>query len=166
MTVAPIAIPLWADLGAVAIASMQGAIFAAKVDDHRIDLLGVGVVGTATGLGDGGGETGAETTDLGGEHLPGVDARQRPIHRIQEREDQEQTQHDGRRRTRPQADHQEDDGDDPLLRDREHPATGLVDQRTRDGNPDRDIDSPTPPVSPPLRRYFFSTSSANVAIAK
>ena len=30
---------------------MQGAIFAARVDNHRIDLLGVGVVGTATGLG-------------------------------------------------------------------------------------------------------------------
>jgi uncharacterized membrane protein YeiH len=42
---------LWADLIAVAIASMQGAMFAAKVDDHRIDLLGVGVVGAATGLG-------------------------------------------------------------------------------------------------------------------
>jgi uncharacterized membrane protein YeiH len=51
VTVAPVAIPLWADLAAVAIASMQGAIFAAKVDNHRIDLLGVGVVGTATGLG-------------------------------------------------------------------------------------------------------------------
>lgn len=51
MTVAAVAIPLWVDLGAVAIASMQGAIFAAKVDHHRIDLLGVGVVGTATGLG-------------------------------------------------------------------------------------------------------------------
>jgi uncharacterized membrane protein YeiH len=51
VTVAPVAIPLWADLGAVSIASMQGAIFAAKVDNHRIDLLGVGVVGTATGLG-------------------------------------------------------------------------------------------------------------------
>jgi uncharacterized membrane protein YeiH len=51
VTVAPVVIPLWADLGAVAIASMQGAICAAKVDNHRIDLLGVGVVGTATGLG-------------------------------------------------------------------------------------------------------------------
>jgi uncharacterized membrane protein YeiH len=51
VTVAPVAIPLWADLAAVAIASMQEAIFAAKVDNHRIDLLGVGVVGTATGLG-------------------------------------------------------------------------------------------------------------------
>jgi uncharacterized membrane protein YeiH len=49
--VAQVTIPLWADLSAVAIASMQGAIFAAKVDNHRIDLLGVGVVGTATGLG-------------------------------------------------------------------------------------------------------------------
>jgi uncharacterized membrane protein YeiH len=46
-----VAIPLSADLTAVAVASMQGAIFAARVDNHRIDLLGVGVVGTATGLG-------------------------------------------------------------------------------------------------------------------
>ena len=51
MSVAPVAIPLSADLAAVAVASMQGAIFAARVDNHRIDLLGVGVVGTATGLG-------------------------------------------------------------------------------------------------------------------
>lgn len=51
MNVVPVAIPLCADLAAVAIASMQGAIVAAKIDDHRIDLLGVGVVGTATGLG-------------------------------------------------------------------------------------------------------------------
>lgn len=51
MTVAAFSIPLWADLSAVAIASMQGAIFAARVDNHRIDVLGVGVVGTATGLG-------------------------------------------------------------------------------------------------------------------
>jgi uncharacterized membrane protein YeiH len=49
VTVAQVTIPLWADLSAVAIASMQGAILAAKVDNHRIDLLGVGVVGTATG---------------------------------------------------------------------------------------------------------------------
>lgn len=51
MTVSAVAIPLWADLSAVAIASMQGAMFAAKVDNHRIDVLGVGVVGTVTGLG-------------------------------------------------------------------------------------------------------------------
>ena len=51
MSVAPVAIPLSAYLAAVAVASMQGAIFAARVDNHRIDLLSVGVVGTATGLG-------------------------------------------------------------------------------------------------------------------
>jgi len=51
VSVAPVAFPLSADLAAVAVASMQGAIFAARVDNQRIDLLGVGVVGTATGLG-------------------------------------------------------------------------------------------------------------------
>ena len=59
---------------------------------------------------DGGGETGADTADLGREHLSRVDARQRPVHRVEEREDEEQAQHDQRRRTRPQADDQEDDG--------------------------------------------------------
>lgn len=51
MSVEAVAIPLWADLTVIAIASMEGAIFAAKIDNHRIDLLGVGVVGTVTGLG-------------------------------------------------------------------------------------------------------------------
>lgn len=51
MSVEAVGIPLWIDLTAVGIASMQGAIFAAKIEGHRIDVLGVGVVGTATGLG-------------------------------------------------------------------------------------------------------------------
>lgn len=51
MSVTQLAIPLWADLFAVAVASMQGAIAAAKADDERLDLLGVGLVGTATALG-------------------------------------------------------------------------------------------------------------------
>ncbi len=46
-------IPLWAELLAVAIGSMQGALFAAGFRDRRLDLLGVAIIGTATGLGGG-----------------------------------------------------------------------------------------------------------------
>ncbi|MCU1438911.1 MAG: hypothetical protein JWP66_1998 [Naasia sp.] len=46
-------IPLWADLAAVAIGSLQGAMFAAGFRDRRLDLLGVAIIGTATGLGGG-----------------------------------------------------------------------------------------------------------------
>lgn len=51
MSVTQFVIPLWADLSAVAIAAMGGAIFAARDDDERLDLFGVGLVGTATALG-------------------------------------------------------------------------------------------------------------------
>lgn len=51
MSATQFTIPLWADLSAVAIASMQGAIAAAKADDESLDLLAVGLVGTATALG-------------------------------------------------------------------------------------------------------------------
>ncbi len=46
-------IPLWADLAAVAIGSLQGAMFAAGFRDRRLDLLGVAIIGFATGLGGG-----------------------------------------------------------------------------------------------------------------
>jgi uncharacterized membrane protein YeiH len=46
-------IPLWADILAVSIGSLQGAIFAAGFRDRRLDLLGVAIIGTATGLGGG-----------------------------------------------------------------------------------------------------------------
>lgn len=46
-------IPLWADLTAVAVGSLQGAMFAAGFRDRRIDLLGVAIIGFATGLGGG-----------------------------------------------------------------------------------------------------------------
>ena len=51
MSVTQFTIPLWADLSAVAIASVQGAMCASKAHDERLDLLGVGLVGTATALG-------------------------------------------------------------------------------------------------------------------
>ncbi len=46
-------IPLWADILAVSIGSLQGAIFAAGFRDRRLDLLGVAIIGFATGLGGG-----------------------------------------------------------------------------------------------------------------
>ena len=52
MTV-PFIIPLWADLLAVAIGATQGALFAAQFRDRRLDLLGVAIIGIATGLGGG-----------------------------------------------------------------------------------------------------------------
>ena len=47
------AIPLWADLLAVGVGSLQGAMFAAEFKDRRLDLLGVAIIGIATGLGGG-----------------------------------------------------------------------------------------------------------------
>ena len=46
-------IPLWADLLAIGIGALQGAMFAAQFRDRRIDLLGVAIIGIATGFGGG-----------------------------------------------------------------------------------------------------------------
>jgi uncharacterized membrane protein YeiH len=46
-------IPLWADLLAVGIGALQGATFAAQFRDRRLDLLGVAIIGIATGVGGG-----------------------------------------------------------------------------------------------------------------
>ena len=46
-------IPLWADLLAIGIGSVQGALFAAQFHDRRLDLLGVAIIGIATGFGGG-----------------------------------------------------------------------------------------------------------------
>jgi uncharacterized membrane protein YeiH len=53
MHAALFSIPLWADLLAVGIGALQGATFAAQVRDRRLDLLGVAIIGIATGLGGG-----------------------------------------------------------------------------------------------------------------
>lgn len=45
--------PLWLDLLAVGIGSLQGATFAAQFRDRRLDLLGVAIIGIATGFGGG-----------------------------------------------------------------------------------------------------------------
>jgi uncharacterized membrane protein YeiH len=46
-------IPLWADLLAIGVGSLQGALFAAQFRDRRLDLLGVAIIGIATGFGGG-----------------------------------------------------------------------------------------------------------------
>jgi uncharacterized membrane protein YeiH len=46
-------IPLWADLLAIGIGGMQGAMFAAQFRDRRLDLLGVAIIGMASGFGGG-----------------------------------------------------------------------------------------------------------------
>lgn len=46
-------IPLWADLLAVGIGSLQGALFAAQFRDKRLDWLGVAIIGIVTGFGGG-----------------------------------------------------------------------------------------------------------------
>jgi uncharacterized membrane protein YeiH len=46
-------IPLWADISAVAIGGVQGAVYAAQFRDRRLDLLGVAIIGIASGLGGG-----------------------------------------------------------------------------------------------------------------
>jgi uncharacterized membrane protein YeiH len=47
-------IPLWADLLAVGVGGVQGALFASELrDERRFDMLGVGVMGVALGIGGG-----------------------------------------------------------------------------------------------------------------
>ncbi|AAT89262.1 hypothetical protein ATY41_10320 [Leifsonia xyli subsp. xyli] len=53
MTTAALSIPLWGDLVAVGVGSLQGAMFASGFRDRRIDLLGVAIIGVATGIGGG-----------------------------------------------------------------------------------------------------------------
>lgn len=53
MTTAAFSIPLWSDLVAVGVGSLQGAMFASGFRDRRLDLLGVAIIGVATGIGGG-----------------------------------------------------------------------------------------------------------------
>ncbi|MDQ0575183.1 trimeric intracellular cation channel family protein [Agromyces albus] len=53
MTSALFIIPLWLDLTAVAVGAIQGAMFAARLTERRIDLLGVALIGVIVGLGGG-----------------------------------------------------------------------------------------------------------------
>ncbi|HEY1532332.1 MAG TPA: TRIC cation channel family protein [Galbitalea sp.] len=53
MHAALFSIPLWADLLAVGIGALQGATFAGQFRDRRLDLLGVAIIGIATGIGGG-----------------------------------------------------------------------------------------------------------------
>ncbi|MEJ3403176.1 TRIC cation channel family protein [Rathayibacter sp. YIM 133350] len=53
MPVALFTIPLGLDLTAVAVGAIQGAMFAGRLKEHRIDLLGVSIIGVVVGLGGG-----------------------------------------------------------------------------------------------------------------
>lgn len=53
MSAAVFSIPLWADLVAVGVGSLQGAMFASGFRDRRLDLLGIAIIGVATGVGGG-----------------------------------------------------------------------------------------------------------------
>jgi uncharacterized membrane protein YeiH len=53
VTDAAFVIPLWADILAVGIGALQGALFAAQYRERRLDLLGVAIVGIASGIGGG-----------------------------------------------------------------------------------------------------------------
>ncbi len=53
MNASQFVIPLWADLLAIGIGALQGAMFAAQFRDRRLDLLGVAIIGIATGFGGG-----------------------------------------------------------------------------------------------------------------
>lgn len=46
-------IPLWAELLAVGVGALMGALFAARFKDYHLDLLGVAIIGVCTGLGGG-----------------------------------------------------------------------------------------------------------------
>jgi len=46
-------IPLWADLLAVGIGALQGALFAAQFRERRLDWLGVAIIGIVVGFGGG-----------------------------------------------------------------------------------------------------------------
>ncbi|MFI8527575.1 trimeric intracellular cation channel family protein [Promicromonospora sukumoe] len=49
--ITPFVIPLWAELTAVGLGALQGALFAAGFTDRRIDVLGVVLVGIGVALG-------------------------------------------------------------------------------------------------------------------
>lgn len=50
-TIIPFGIPLWAELAAVALGALQGALFAGAFTDRRIDVLGTALVGIGVALG-------------------------------------------------------------------------------------------------------------------
>lgn len=50
---ATFATPMWVDVVSVAIGALQGALTAAQFRSHRLDVLGVAIVGIATGFGGG-----------------------------------------------------------------------------------------------------------------
>jgi uncharacterized membrane protein YeiH len=53
MSTTALTIPIWVDLVAVGVGSLQGAMFASGFRDRRLDLLGIAIIGVATGVGGG-----------------------------------------------------------------------------------------------------------------
>jgi uncharacterized membrane protein YeiH len=53
VTASQFVIPLWADLLAIGIGGVQGAMFAGQFRDRRLDLLGIAIIGIASGFGGG-----------------------------------------------------------------------------------------------------------------
>ena len=49
--ITPFGIPLWAELAAVGLGALQGALFAGAITDRRIDVLGVVLIGVGLALG-------------------------------------------------------------------------------------------------------------------
>lgn len=49
--ITPFGIPLWAELAAVGLGALQGALFAGAFTDRRIDVLGVVLIGVGLALG-------------------------------------------------------------------------------------------------------------------
>lgn len=53
MTAGVIDVPLWTNALAIGVGSLQGAMYASGFRDRKLDLLGISIIGVATGLGGG-----------------------------------------------------------------------------------------------------------------
>jgi uncharacterized membrane protein YeiH len=52
-TVGIVEVPLWTNALAIGVGSLQGAMYASGFRDRKLDLLGISIIGVATGLGGG-----------------------------------------------------------------------------------------------------------------
>lgn len=53
MNAGVIEVPLWSNAVAIGVGSLQGAMYASGFRDRKLDLLGIAIIGVATGLGGG-----------------------------------------------------------------------------------------------------------------